>query len=107
MRFAGNSLCAKCYKKDPDLWLKNFRKRLAFMTRVCYTVTVEREKEEENMENTATMTNAELLETFYGEALALGVAIGSHNSVMDTVSNIQELWAEVSKRFIKPQETAR
>lgn len=62
------------------------------------------------MENTTTittMTNAELLAAFYDEAVAFGLAVAYHDSLMDTVNRIKELWAEVSKRFIKPQETAR
>lgn len=59
------------------------------------------------MENTATMTNAELLATFYAQALTLGIAIGNDESFTDTLNRVQELWDELSKRFIKPQETAR
>lgn len=59
------------------------------------------------MENTAVMTNSELLATFYAQALTLGIAIGNNEeSFTDTLNQVQELWNELSKRFIKPQEVA-
>ena len=56
------------------------------------------------MEKTTKMSNSELLAQFYAEALTMGVAIGHNEEIMENFKKVQDLWDEMMKRFVYPQE---
>lgn len=56
------------------------------------------------MEKTTKMSNSELLALFYAEALTMGVAIGHNEEIMENFKKVQDLWDEMMKRFVYPQE---
>ena len=74
------------------------------MVMYAILLSLREKRRKKNMEKTTKMSNSELLALFYAEALTMGVAIGHNEEIMENFKKVQDLWDEMMKRFVYPQE---